>query len=142
MVAVIELIDRSARLRRFVRSLAGLLNPLVVPLAGRRWMPIVGVLHHRGRRSGKLYHLPLGMRRFRDGYLVPRTFGDHAQWHRNLVAGTSAEVTYRGERRPVRGGRVLDLAETGAAFPRYERALFRLLGINQFLELRSVQPRI
>jgi len=30
-------------------------NTLVLLVAGRRWMPIVGILHHRGRRSGRMY---------------------------------------------------------------------------------------
>jgi len=41
--------------RRIIRFLVRFVNTLVLLVAGRRWMPIVGILHHRGRRSGRMY---------------------------------------------------------------------------------------
>src|SRR5256712_13356819 len=84
------------RTRRVVRSLARLVNPLVLAIAGRRWMPIVGVLHHRGRRSGRMYSTPLGMRPLGDAFVMPRTFGDDAAWYQNVRAAGSCTVTYMG----------------------------------------------
>lgn len=137
MIAVAEVLDSSPRLRRAIRGLARLLNPLVATVAGRPWLPVLGILHHRGRRSGRWYATPLGMRRSGSGFLVPRTFGDRAEWYLNLVQAEGA-VTYLGRRSAVVEAGVVGLAEAGPAFPRYERTLFRLLGIKQFLELRRV----
>ena len=66
------------KLRRVVRALARFINPVILLVAGRRWMPILGVLHHRGRTSGRMYATPLGMRPLGDTFVVPRTFGENA----------------------------------------------------------------
>ena len=50
------------RTRSFIRFVATFVNPVVMLIAGRRWMPVVGILRHRGRRSGRSYASPLGMR--------------------------------------------------------------------------------
>src|SRR5579864_3147762 len=63
------------RTRRVVRFVARFVNPIAVLIAGRRWMPILGILHHVGRRSGHSYATPLGMRRLGDSFVMPRTFG-------------------------------------------------------------------
>jgi hypothetical protein len=54
-------INLGPRARRIVRSAARFINPVVLLIAGRRWMPILGVLHHRGRQSGR-HPLPCGLR--------------------------------------------------------------------------------
>ena len=137
MVGVAAIIERSPGVRSAVRAVANLVNPLVVLIAGRRWMPIVGILHHVGRRSGKSYSTPLGMRRLGGLLFIPRTFGDNAAWFRNLLAAGSVDVTYLGARQTVGLPEVVTLTRAAAAFPRYERAIFRMLGIGDFLLLRS-----
>jgi deazaflavin-dependent oxidoreductase (nitroreductase family) len=127
----------SPGLRRAFRAIANFLNPAVLLMAGRGWMPIVGVIHHRGRRSGRTYSTPV-MLRAREGVIfVPRTLGDHAAWYRNLETAGSAEVTYLGRRLTVDAPALVSFQDDANAFPRYERLLFRVLGIPDFLRLRS-----
>jgi deazaflavin-dependent oxidoreductase (nitroreductase family) len=138
MVAAAGLIQRSPKLRHLIRAAARVVNPLVLLVAGRRWMPIVGMLQHRGRRSGRLYSTPLGMRPLGAGLVIPRTFGDGAAWYRNLLAAGSVVVTYRAETASFGRADVTGLADVAAAFPRYERTLFRLLGIDDFVVIRRL----
>ena len=70
-----------ARARAAVRSVARFVNPLVLLIAGRRWMPIVGVLHHAGRNTGRMYASPLGMRPYRGAFVMPLTFSENAGWY-------------------------------------------------------------
>lgn len=137
MLGAPALIQRSIRLRRAIRWLAGLVNPLVLRVAGRRWMPVVGVLHHRGRRTGRLYATPLGMRPLGDCMVIPRTFGDGAAWYRNLLAAKAADISYGGRTATFDAPSIGDLSSISSAFPRYERLLFRLLGIDDFLIVRA-----
>lgn len=129
------------RVRAAVRLVARFVNPLVLLVAGRRWMPVVGVLHHRGHRSGRHYATPLGMRPFEDGFVMPLTFSDHAAWYRNVRAAGSAVITYRGRDFQVADPTVIDLRAAAAAFPRYERLQFRLVGINEYLRMRTTSAR-
>lgn len=124
------------RTRRVVRAAARIINPLVIRVAGRRWMPIVGILHHTGRRSGRAYATPLGMRRQGNYFLMPRTFGENAAWYQNVIAAGGCRVTYLGKTHTLVEPEVVDYATARSAFPRYERAQFRLLGIDEYLRLR------
>jgi deazaflavin-dependent oxidoreductase (nitroreductase family) len=124
------------RARRVVRFFARFVNPLVLLIAGRRWMPIVGILRHRGRKSGRLYATPLGMRPYRDAFLMPRTFSEHAAWYQNVLAAGWCVVTYKGRDYTLAEPEVVDYATAAPAFPRYELLQFRLIGINEYLRMR------
>ncbi len=118
-----------------IRLLAKIFNPLVLAIAGRRWMPIVGVLHHHGWRTDRVYATPVGMRRAGDVFLIPLTLGDQSRWYRNVRAAGGAVVAYGGRRTKVGSPNVVGWDEASSAFPRYERALFRGVGIRYFLRL-------
>jgi deazaflavin-dependent oxidoreductase (nitroreductase family) len=124
------------RSRRVVRSVARFVNPVILQIAGRRWMPILGILHHRGRRTGRSYATPLGMRPLGNSFIMPRTFGEDAAWYRNVLAAGGCVVTYRGKDYTLVEPEVIDYASAAPAFPRYERLQFRLIGINEYLRLR------
>ncbi len=127
------------RTRAAIRFVARLVNPLTLLVAGRRWMPVVGVLRHTGRTSGRAYATPLGMRPLGDGFVIPLTFGDSAAWYRNVVADGGCEVTYLGRTYTLTDPRVVDYATAAPAFPRYERLQFRALGINEYLVMNQTK---
>lgn len=101
-------------------------------------MPVVGILRHRGRRSGREYATPLGMRPAGDGFVIPLTFSESAAWYQNVVVAGSGVVTYRGTDHVVAEPEVVDYATAAPAFPRYERIQFRLIGIGEFLKVTKV----
>ncbi|HXD82483.1 MAG TPA: nitroreductase family deazaflavin-dependent oxidoreductase [Candidatus Acidoferrum sp.] len=131
-------INLGPRARKVVRFVASFVNPLVLLIAGRRWMPVVGILRHRGRRSGRLYATPIGMRPLGDSFVIPRTFSDHAAWYLNIKAAGEATVKYLGRDYELVDPQVVDYATAKPAFPRYELLQFRLIGINEYLRLRVV----
>jgi deazaflavin-dependent oxidoreductase (nitroreductase family) len=123
--------------RRVVRFGARLINPLTLLVAGRRWMPIVGVLVHRGRTTGRLYSTPLGMRRLGDSFVMPLTFSEGAAWYRNVRAAGWGAVRYMGREYTLVNPEVIDYAAAAPAFPRYELLQFRLVGINEYVRMRQ-----
>jgi hypothetical protein len=137
MQEAVNTINLGPRARWAVRFAARLINPAVLLVAGRRWMPIVGVMHHRGRVSGRMYATPLGMRPLGDSFVFPRTFGERAAWYRNVEAAGWCVVTYKGQDHMLVGPEVIDYATAAPAFPRYELLQFRLVGINEYLRLRE-----
>jgi deazaflavin-dependent oxidoreductase (nitroreductase family) len=125
------------RLRRAVRFLARLINPLTLLIAGRRWMPILGVIHHRGRKSGRMFATPLGMRPFGDSFVMPQTFGGNAAWYLNVKSAGWCVVTYKGHDYTLVNPQVIDYATAAPAFPGYELLQFRLVGINEYLRMHQ-----
>ena len=129
-------LDLGARARLIVRFAARIINPPILLIAGRRWMPILGVLHHCGRRSGRMYATPLGMRPLGNTFIMPRTFGRDAAWYLNVKAAGWGVVTYKGRDYTLIDPQVVDYVTAAPAFPRYELLQFRLVGINEYLRLR------
>jgi deazaflavin-dependent oxidoreductase (nitroreductase family) len=123
--------------RRAVRFAARLINPRTLLVAGRRWMPIVGVLGHQGRSSGRMYSTPLGMRHLGDSFVMPLTFSQSAAWYRNIRAAGWCVVRYMGREYTLVSPEVIDYTAAAAAFPRYELLQFRLVGINEYLRMRQ-----
>jgi hypothetical protein len=124
------------RARAIVRFFARFINPITLLIAGRRWMPVVGVIQHRGRRSGRVYATPLGMRPLGDSFFMPRTFSDNAAWYLNVRAAGWCVVTYLGYDYTLVEPEIVDYATAAAAFPRYELWQFRLVGITEYLRMR------
>jgi deazaflavin-dependent oxidoreductase (nitroreductase family) len=125
------------RTRRLIRSVARLVNPVVLRIAGRRHVPVVGIVRHRGRKTGRPYATPLGVRpAAAGGFVMPLTFGEAAGWYRNIVAAGSAVVTWRGRDHAVAGPVIVGRATALPAYPRYERLALRMIGINEFAWLR------
>jgi deazaflavin-dependent oxidoreductase (nitroreductase family) len=129
------------RSRRLIRAVARAVNPLVLRIAGRRHMPILGIMHHRGRKSGRMYATPLGVRPASGGgFVVPLTFSDASHWYQNVRAAGSCVITYRGVDHTVAHPTVIDRATAGPAYPRYERLALRLIGVNEFVLLTESAP--
>ena len=125
------------RTRRVIRSVARLVNPLVLRIAGRRHMPVVGIIHHRGRKTGRPYATPLGIRpATAGGYVMPLTFGESAGWYRNIAAAGGGIITWRGADQTVTSPVIVDRTTALPAYPRYEQLALRAIGINQFVWLR------
>jgi deazaflavin-dependent oxidoreductase (nitroreductase family) len=124
------------RTRRLIRAVARVVNPLVLRIAGRRHMPILGIVHHRGRNTGRSYATPLGVRPAPGGgFVIPLTFTDASHWYQNIRAAGGCVITYQGTDHTVASPTVVGQATAGPAYPRYERLALQLIGINEFVWL-------
>jgi deazaflavin-dependent oxidoreductase (nitroreductase family) len=130
------------RTRRLIRAVARVVNPLVLRIAGRRHMPILGIVHHRGRKTGRRYATPLGVRPAAGGgFVMPLTFSEASRWYQNIRAAGWCVITYQGVDYTVDRPMVIDRATAGPAYPRYERLALRLIGINEFVWLTDARTR-
>jgi len=103
-----------------------------------RWLPGMGVVVHRGRRSGRQYQTPVNVFPRPGGrYVVALTYGQDTDWCKNVLAAGGCELHS--------GGRIIELTsprlfhdETRREIRVVERAILGLLGVNDFLELETV----
>lgn len=134
-------VGASLLVRLVMGPMTKVLNPLIRRLAGRRHFFMAGLVHHEGRRSGRQYVAPVGAR-YRDGTIViPLTFGNRSDWCRNVMAAGRCRIRTAGIDYDVITPRLVGRGEARphvrAAFNVMERITFRLLGIRQFMILRS-----
>jgi deazaflavin-dependent oxidoreductase (nitroreductase family) len=113
-----------------------LFNPLILRLAGSRLLPLFGVIHHQGRRSGRSYATPVAARRTAAGFVVPMTFGERADWFQNVLAAGGCVIRWKGVDYPVVEPEIIDWATARPAFSPVLRVLAPLFGIEQFVRLR------
>ena len=128
-------ISRTAR--TLLRLGTRLLNPLILSLAGSRRLPMFAVIHHRGRRSGRLYSTPVGARLTRDGFVIPLTFGKQADWFRNVQAADGCVIRWKGTDYALIEPAVIDWATARSSFYPLERVMMPIMGIEQFVRLRN-----
>jgi hypothetical protein len=89
--------DRALAARRaFLAPLTRLLNPLIRQMAGRAGVPLIGLVRHRGRRSGTMYLAPVAIGTTDTAFLIPLTFGPRSDWCRNVLASGACEVRLCG----------------------------------------------
>jgi deazaflavin-dependent oxidoreductase (nitroreductase family) len=120
--------------------LTKVLNPVMRKLAGRRHMRMAAEIRHVGRRSGRPYVTPAGARLTGDTFVIPLTFGNQSDWSRNVRAAGGCTIRLEGTKyravQPELADRDQAAPVVRAAFGPVERAMFRMLGIRQYLLLR------
>jgi deazaflavin-dependent oxidoreductase (nitroreductase family) len=100
------------------------------------WLPGFGVVVHRGRRSGRRYRTPVNVFATDDGYRFALTYGPDADWVRNVLAAGGCELETRGRTVRLVAPR-LDHDERRQGIRPLERQILKLLGVADFLDLRS-----
>ena len=122
------------RLRPFAMHLV---NPLARLFAGT--MPGFGLLTYHGRRTGRLYRLPINIFRRGEHYIVVLTYGSESQWVKNVLAAGGCQVRIRGrDVRLVEPELIVNPA--WELVPPPVRFIERLAGVTEFLRMRAVKP--
>ncbi len=114
-----------------------ILNRFTTRIAGRRYVPLYVLLRHRGRRSGREYVTPVVGMRVPGGFAIPMAFGEGADWYRNIVATGGATIRQHGAEHQLGDPAAIDPDSAASPFPRWQRPVFRALGIRRFLFLKG-----
>lgn len=98
------------------RSLVKATEPIAKAFAGRRWVPVWAVVHHRGRKSGTAYATPIAVVPTVDPTLVliGLPWGRRTNWARNVVAAGVADITLRAAVLSTTSPRIIEPAEAAA----------------------------
>jgi deazaflavin-dependent oxidoreductase (nitroreductase family) len=121
--------------RRVARWNKAGLNRVVRHIAP--WAPGLGLVVHRGRRSGREYQTPVNVFATADGFVIALTYGaEHTDWVRNVLAAGGCELRVRGRVLRADSPRILH-DETRQAIRLPERQVLRLLGVADFMSLRT-----
>jgi deazaflavin-dependent oxidoreductase (nitroreductase family) len=103
------------------------------------WMPGLGVIVHRGRRSGRVYQTPVNVFATADGYVFALTYGPDTDWVKNVLAAGGGELRTRGRAIRVTAPRLYhDEARRGIR--PLERQALRVIGVADFLSVKTAPP--
>jgi deazaflavin-dependent oxidoreductase (nitroreductase family) len=117
-------------------SAARVINPAIMLLAGTRIFPLYGVIHHRGRRSGKQFRTPVVVRPTQGGFIVPMPWGETTDWYRNVRAAGGCTIHWKGRDYAMIDPEVLDAESARAEFSGPTRGFMTRFGIRQVVKLR------
>jgi deazaflavin-dependent oxidoreductase (nitroreductase family) len=113
------------------------LNRVVRHVAPRA--PGLGLVVHRGRRSGRVYETPVNVFPAGDGFLMALTYGrEKTDWVKNVVAAGGCELRTGGRVFQVESPRAYH-DETRHDIPPVQRQVLRLLGAADFLSVQIVR---
>ena len=100
------------------------------------WLPGLALVVHRGRRSGRTYRTPVNVFGTADGFIMALTYGPDTDWVKNVQAAGGCELRTRGRVLHADSPRVFH-DETRRAIRPAERQVLKLLGVADFLSLRT-----
>jgi deazaflavin-dependent oxidoreductase (nitroreductase family) len=92
------------------------------------------VVHHTGRRSGRVYSTAVWAHRVGESFWVGLPYGTDVDWLRNVRAAGGCEIEHDGVRRRVVDPVVLPATELPAALGR-ARTMLRLMGVREALRV-------
>ncbi|WP_119697246.1 nitroreductase family deazaflavin-dependent oxidoreductase [Microbacterium halotolerans] len=95
------------------------------------------VIRTVGRRSGRPYRTPIGLRRTQSGWIVTLPYGTTPDWLKNLLAAGSAEVETEGEVRAVTAPRVVPRHDVMHLLGTGDRVVAHLFGVDECLLLED-----
>ena len=113
------------------------MNRISTPFAGR--LPGFGILTHVGRKSGQRYRTPVNVFRAPDGVMVALTYGQEAQWVKNVMAAGGCGLENRGVRYQL-SSPVIVRDPTRSKFPFPVRIILRIIGATDFIHLSNSGP--
>lgn len=121
---------------RITRTVARITAPFSRPLAGRRFFPLWAVVHHRGRRSGRAYAVPVAIRVAGESATIPLPWGDATRWVRNVVAAGGCTIRWAGRDLEASDPLVIGWEDAATAFHPLQQMIMRAAGIRSALRVR------
>jgi hypothetical protein len=109
-------------------------NKLLIHIAGKRFGHFA-VLTHAGRKSGKLYRIPIIAEPLEDGFVIALTYGMKTDWCANVFAKGGCALLWKNTDYSLRNPEFIDREIGLNAFPPFIRSGLRAAGVKYFLKL-------
>jgi hypothetical protein len=92
-----------------------------------------------GRKSGKLYRIPIIAEPIKNGFVIALTYGKKVDWYENVKAKGGCSLYWKNEEYNLINPEFI-VKEVGVtAFPAIFRSVLRRMGIQYYLKL-EIQP--
>ncbi len=109
-------------------------NKILIHLAGRKFGHFA-ILTHKGRKSGKLYRIPIIAEPVENGFMIALTYGKEVDWYKNVMADGGASLYWKKKDYPLTNPQMVDQEVGLMGFPSLFRTPLKKMGIEYFVKL-------
>jgi deazaflavin-dependent oxidoreductase (nitroreductase family) len=113
-------------------------NKLLIHLCGKG-SGHFAILSHTGRKSGKIYRIPIIAEPMEGGFVIALTYGKKVDWYENVQAKGGCSLRWKNQDYKLVNPHFVDKEVGVMAFPAIFRAPLRKMGIEYYLKL-EVHP--
>jgi hypothetical protein len=113
-------------------------NKLLIHISGKKFGHFV-ILSHVGRKSGRLYRIPIIAEPTVNGFMIALTYGRKVDWVENVLAKGSCSMVWKNKEYPLLHPEFVDKEIGLAAFPAFFRSGLKMMGIQYYLRLEIKQ---
>jgi hypothetical protein len=124
--------------RGTVKGLVWVGDPVVRVVAGKKGSPL-GLLQHRGRKTGVWHATVTGVAEVEDGFAIPWVFESHSQWYRNVWAANGCRLSWGGKNYELKDPEIVDAGRALGAFPLLLRLMYKGMGVDEFVLLHRTK---
>lgn len=123
----------SKRIRYFNKRFT---NRLFIHFAGKKNSPFA-LLQHVGRKSGKVFKIPIMVVPDKKGFVIALTYGTEVDWYLNITAAKSGELRWNGKPYHFQDIQKLQAKEGQKAFGKLKGAVLKKLNVEDFIFIRA-----
>jgi len=112
-------------------------NKLLIHIAGKN-LGLFAILSHIGRKSGKIYKIPIIVVPVQNGFVIALTYGKKTDWYENVKAKGGCTLTWKKRVYALTNPEFIDQEQGMAAFPGLFRLGLSMIGIQYYLRLAKI----
>lgn len=109
-------------------------NKLLIHLCGRSFGHFA-ILTHTGRKSGRLYQIPIIAEPAPGGFVIALTYGRKVDWLHNVLAKGGCRLRWKNRDYELIRPELIELEAGAGAFPKLVRKLLKIAGTKELLGL-------
>lgn len=113
-------------------------NKVLIHISGKRFGHFA-ILSHVGRKSGKLYRIPIIAEPIEGGFVIALTYGKKVDWYENVRVKGGCSIYWKNKDYHLVNPELIDKEIGLMAFPPILRSALRRAGTQFFLKLEIQQ---
>ena len=125
---------KQATLDRIIVMNKHVTNKILIHICGKKFGHFA-ILSHVGRKSGKLYRIPIIAEPFEDGFVIALTYGKKVDWYENVKTNGGCSLFWKNKEYDLINPEFIDKEVGVMAFPSPMRSVLLVLGIEYYLSL-------
>ena len=109
-------------------------NKLLIHISGKDW-GLFSILIHTGRKSGKIYQIPIIVVPVQNGFVIALTYGKKTDWVENVKAKGGCSLKWKRQEYALTNPEFIDPKLGLQAFPALIRGGLKIMGIQYYMRL-------